>query len=356
MCGSELPEDVGADRHGPAPRRRRRSGERRSLARRGFGPGPGQGRAPAAQVIELLSGNGGLPDRLRGGVVALGNFDGIHRGHQAVIERAVMMARDMGVAAVVGTFDPHPRRFFRPEDPPFRLTSLEHRMRLLGTLGVDAMMVFDFDGPLAAVTPEQFVDQCLRNVGGIVTGADFAFGRARSGDVRRLGELGAERGIACIAIDKLASGECDISSSRIRRALAAGDCAEACRLLTRPFAVEGVLRRGQREDPHLPLLDASIDLGEYVRPRRGVYAVRATVEGGRRLGGSAFLQPTPEDDLLELFLVDVEPGDLDRRVTIEFIAHLHDAETIFDPPALRRVIQTDRETGNRMAASPDQGS
>lgn len=286
----------------------------------------------------------------RGAILALGNFDGVHLGHQAVIARAVDMARARGVAAVVGTFDPHPVRHFTRDAAAFRLTTLEQRQRLLAAHGVDAMAVFAFTDTLAGVTPEAFVSDWLRDVGGVVTGADFSFGRARAGDVARLAELGRLRGMTCAAVSPVAAAGGTVSSSRIRTALRAGDCVEAARLLTRPFTLDTVLERGRRHAPALPLLDASAALGDYLRPRPGVYAVRARLEDGRVLGGSAYLAPD-ESDVLELFLVGLTARDLGRAAAVELIAHLHDAAGHYDAPALRVRIARDRLVGRRVVAA-----
>ena len=295
-----------------------------------------------------------LPDHLWGAVIALGNFDGFHLGHQAVVASAAEMARERRTAMIVGTFDPHPVRVFRPDAAPFRLTSLAQRERLFGAAGADAMMVFEFSRTLADVTPEEFVDVWLGGIGGIVTGDSFAFGRGRAGTVDLLAALGARRGVPCGRIGPVeAAGEV-VSSTRIRTALRAGDCAEAARLLTRPYAVTGELRPGARMDPGLPLLDASIRLADYLRPRRGVYAVRARLPDGRTLGGSAYLAAAEDagpEQLLELFLVDIREDDLGRPVSVEFVAHLHDAHETYDTIALRRRIVRDRSDAERIVTS-----
>lgn len=333
------------------PRRALELRRGRVLARSGIATA--QARSVAISMgpsVERLVGGTSMPEAFRGAVIALGNFDGVHLGHQAVIACAVNMARARGVPTIVGTFDPHPVRHFRSDAAAFRLTTLEQRLQLLGRHGVDAMAVFAFDGTLANVTPEVFVDEWLRGVGGVVTGADFRSGRGRAGDPAMLAELGARRGIRCAAVTSVAADGAVVSSSRIRAALRAGDCTEAARLLTRSFTIGAVLRPGRRHDPALPLLDASIALGEYLRPRTGVYAVRGRLDDGRALGGSAYLA-SGEHDVLELFLVGLAARDLGRRVEVEMIAHLHDAAGHYDAPALRVRIARDRSAGCRAVAA-----
>ncbi len=286
-----------------------------------------------------------LPESLRGAVVALGNFDGFHIGHQAVVAAAAKLARDRAAPLIVATFDPHPVRLFKPGAPPFRLTSLAQREQLFGAAGVDAMMVFDFNQTLADVTPGDFVSSWLDGIGGIVTGTNYAFGRGRAGTVELLAALATGRGIACRTVGPVMVGEDLVSSTRVRIALRAGACDTAARLLTRAYAITGEVRPGLRMDPGLPLLDASIRFDDYLRPRRGVYAVRAELPGGRVLGGSAYLAPAEESgpgQLLELFLIDVREDDLGKLARVEFVAHLHDAHEVYDKAALRHRILRDQ--------------
>ena len=187
--------------------------------------------------------------RFRGGIVALGNFDGFHKGHQAVVGRAVARARAEGRPALVATFDPHPVRFFKPDVPPFRLTTLDQRERLFGAAGADAMLVFHFDAELAQVTAPDFVaDHLVSRVGaaGVVTGEDFTFGKGRGGDVEVLKLLGQANRLSVDAVAPVSEDGEPVSSSRIREALDAGDRETAARLLTRPFAIEGVVEHGDQ--------------------------------------------------------------------------------------------------------------
>src|SRR4051812_23192896 len=192
--------------------------------------------------MERLDGGSAVPAAYRGGIVALGNFDGFHKGHQAVVGRAVERARAEGSPALVATFDPHPMRFFRPDSPWFRLTTMDQRARLFEAAGVDATYVFRFDSGFAAASPEAFVGDWLAErlgAAGIVTGEDFTFGRNRGGDVRLLAELGTAHGFTAEAVAPVTENGLPISSTRIREALRAGDCDTATRLLTRPFTIEG---------------------------------------------------------------------------------------------------------------------
>ncbi len=286
--------------------------------------------------MQRLDGGSAIPPLLAGGVVALGNFDGFHLGHQAVVGRAVARAKAEGRPALVATFDPHPVRHFRPDTPPFRLTTLDQRERLFAAAGADAMVVFRFDAALAALTAEAFVTErlvgCLA-VAGVVTGEDFTFGRAKGGDVRVLAEAGAAHGFSAETVGPVALEGEAVSSSRIRDLLRSGDMRGAARLLTRPFAIEGVVQHGDKLGRTIGYPTANIDMGKYLRPAYGIYAVRGRLEDGTVLPGAANLgvRPTfnPPKELLEPYFFDFS-GDLyGRCVEVELIEYIR-PEAKFD--------------------------
>lgn len=279
--------------------------------------------------MERLTGDRPVPDHLRGAVVALGNFDGFHRGHQAVVARARAHAGAEGRPLIVATFHPHPVRFFHPDVPPFRLTTIDQRERLFRRAGADAMLLFNFDRTLAAVTPEQFVrTYLLEQVGAarVVTGRDFTFGRGRSGNVATLAEQGHAHGILTEAVEPVEDAAGPVSSSRIREALREGSCETATLLLTRPFAIEGVVQHGNKIGRTLGFPTANLELGRYLRPRYGVYAVRGRLSEGRVIDGVANLGVRPMIDppleLLEPHFLDFT-GDLyDQRIEVELIRYM----------------------------------
>jgi len=286
--------------------------------------------------MERLDGGSAVPAPLRGGIVALGNFDGYHKGHQAVVGRAMARARAEGRPTLVATFDPHPMRFFRPDSPWFRLTTMDQRARLLEAAGVDAMYVFRFDAGFAAASPEEFVADWLGarlGAAGVVTGEDFTFGRNRGGDVRLLAQLGTAHGFSAEAVAPVTDEGLPVSSSRIRAALREGDCETAARLLTRPFAIEGVVEHGDKRGRTIGYPTANLSLDRYLRPRFGVYAVRGRLPDGRVLDGAANLgiRPTfePPKELLEPYFFDFS-GDLyDQRIAVELVSFLR-PEAKFD--------------------------
>ena len=304
--------------------------------------------------MERLDGSSGVPDRMRGGIVALGNFDGFHKGHQAVVGRAIERARAAGRPALVATFDPHPVRFFRPEAEPFRLTSLNQRQRLFAEAGADAMIVFPFNAALARLTAEEFVSQRLAGVGGVVTGEDFTFGKGRGGNVIVLGELGRNYGFIAEAVAPVSDSVDVISSSRIREALQAGDCATATQLLTRPFAVEGIVQHGDKNGRELGYPTANVDMGTYLRPRYGIYAVRGRLADGRILDGAANIGIRPNFDppkeLLEPHFFDFS-GDLyGQTIEIAFHAFLRDEAKLENLEALTRQIGLDCDQARAVLA------
>ena len=286
--------------------------------------------------MERLDGGSTVPPQLAGGIVALGNFDGFHLGHQAVVGAAVARARAEGRPALVATFDPHPVRHFRPDTPPFRLTTLDQREALFAAAGADATVVFGFEAGLAALSAEAFVAERLvgrLQAAGVVTGEDFTFGKGRGGDVDVLAMLGARHGFAAETVGPVSLDGEPVSSSRIRQALRAGDTAAATRLLTRPFAIRGVVQHGDKVGRTIGYPTANLDLGSYLRPAYGIYAVRGRLEDGRVLDGAANLgiRPMfdPPKELLEAYFFDFA-GDLYGQVIeVALVAYLR-PEAKFD--------------------------
>ena len=289
-----------------------------------------------------------LPDSLRGAIIALGNFDGFHRGHQAVVGQAIDWARAEGRPAIVATFDPHPVRYFVPDAAPFRLTTLDQRQELFADAGADAMLVFHFDAALADMSAERWVEEVIaRHIGaaGVVTGEDFTFGKARGGNVEVLARLGAPLGLRAKAVGPVADEGEVVSSSRIRDALKAGDCGLATHLLTRPFAIRGTVQHGDKVGRTIGFPTANLAMGNYLRPRYGIYAVTAVVPGGRVLHGAANLgiRPSfdPPKELLEPHFFDFS-GDLyGQEIEVAF-HHFLRPEAKFDSlEALTRQMEAD---------------
>ena len=309
--------------------------------------------------MQRLTLDGGIPETLRGSIVALGNFDGFHLGHQAVVGRAVQRGFHERRPVIVATFDPHPVRFFKPDVPPFRLTTLDQREHLFAHAGADAMLVFHFDKALAVTSSEDFVGEVLaKRIGavGVVTGDDFTFGRGRKGDVALLKQLGEQNGILAEAVAPvLLNGE-KISSGRIREALQAGDTGTATHLLSRDFAIEGIVQRGDQRGRHLGYPTANVQLGDYQRPKYGIYAVRVTLDDGSEYPGVASLgvRPTfdPPTELLEAHLFGFD-GDLyGCRIEVALHAFIREEKKFDGAEALVAHMRDDEAEARRLLAVP----
>jgi riboflavin kinase/FMN adenylyltransferase len=307
--------------------------------------------------MQRLTLAGGIPENLRGSIVALGNFDGFHLGHQAVAGRAVARAFHERRPVIVATFDPHPVKYFKPDVPPFRLTSLDQRQDLFAHVGADAMLVFEFNAALASMDAEEFVaDVLARRIGaaGVVTGDDFSFGKGRAGDVALLQSLGAQHGIAAEAVAQVALDGERISSGRIREMLVAGDIGRATHMLSRDYAIEGLVERGDARGRELGYPTANLQMGDYQRPKYGIYAVRVTLDDGSEHPGVASLgvRPTfdPPQELLEAHLFDFD-GDLyGRRIEVALHAYIREEVRFDSLEALAAQMREDEAEARRILA------
>jgi len=307
--------------------------------------------------MQRLTLAGGIPEAFKGSIVALGNFDGFHLGHQAVVGRAIQRGFHERRPVIVATFDPHPVRFFKPDLPPFRLTTLDQRQALFAHAGADAMLVFQFDQALRSTGAEAFVTELLaKRIGaaGVVTGDDFTFGKMRGGNVELLRSVGAEHGIVAETVAPVLLDGARISSGRIRETLQAGDTATATHLLSRDFAIEGIVQRGDRRGRELGYPTANMLLGDYQRPRYGIYAVRVTLDDGSEHPGVASLgvRPTfdPPTELLEAHLLDFE-GDLyGRRIEVALHAFIREERKFESVEALVAEMRKDEAAARRLLA------
>lgn len=306
--------------------------------------------------MQRLTLEGGVPGNLKGAIVALGNFDGFHLGHQAVVGRAIQRGFHERRPVIVATFDPHPVAFFKPDAPPFRLTTLDQRERLFAHAGADAMLVFHFDKALCVTSAEDFVSEILaKQIGatGVVTGDDFTFGRGRKGDVAALKSLGEQYGIVAEAVAPVLDGT-RISSGRIREALIEGDTATATHLLSRDFAIEGVVQRGDQRGRQLGYATANLDLGDYQRPKYGIYAVRVSLGDESEYPGVASLgvRPTfdPPQELLEAHLFGFD-GDLyGRRIEVALHAFIREEKKFGDIADLVARMKDDEAQARKLLA------
>ncbi len=284
---------------------------------------------------------------LRGAVLAVGNFDGVHRGHRAVIAVARDRARRLGKAAAVLTFEPHPRAFFNPGEPLFRLTDEATKLRLLASTGLDGVIVLTFDAALASVTAQDFVARILVGrfaISGAVIGFNFHFGMNRAGSPDFLAAEGSRYGFAVDVVPPFEINGRPVSSGPIRGALAAGRLDEAAAFLGFPWFVSGAVIHGDKRGRQLGFPTANLRLDAACGLRHGVYAVRAAF-GGRRYDGVASFGRRPMFDngaaLLEVFLFDFA-GDLyGQSVDVAFIDWIREEEVFGSVDELVRRMQED---------------
>lgn len=303
-------------------------------------------------MLARIAGNEQLPAHLRGGVVAIGNFDGVHRGHQAVLGRALEEAGKRGVPALVLTFEPHPRKFFRPQVPLFVLTPPAMKARLLEELGFSAVVEQAFTEQFAAQSAEDFVAGILQENLGIshaVTGFNFHFGKDRQGGPAYLMNAGERHGFGVTLVDAFRDeGAQVISSSRIRELLAAGDVSDAAGLLGYRFTVQSEVIGGQQLGRTLGFPTANMCLPEDVELREGIYAVRfRRADGSLHDGVASFgRRPTVNVNgapLLETFVFDFS-GDLYGEVCdVSFFAYLRGEEKFDGLDALVAQMKRDEQ-------------
>jgi len=288
----------------------------------------------------LVVRDAGPDDALRGAVLAIGNFDGVHRGHRAVIATARDRAKSLGKAAAVLTFEPHPRAFFKPGEKLFRLTDEATKLRLLASTGLDGAIVLTFNAALANVTAAEFVSRILVRrfaISGVVIGFNFHFGKNRAGSPDFLAAEGGKHGFAVDIVPPFEFDGRPVSSGPIREALAAGRLDEAAAFLGFPWFVSGEVIHGDKRGRQLGFPTANLRLDAACGLRHGVYAVRAAF-GGRRYDGVANFGRRPMFDigavLLEVFLFDFA-GDLyGQRIDVAFIDWIRDEQAFGSIDAL----------------------
>ena len=299
-----------------------------------------------------------LDPNLRGAAFAIGNFDGVHRGHQAVIGRTIASAAKTRAPVGVITFEPHPRRFFRPETQPFYLTPFPVKATLFENLGLDLLVALKFDRALAALSAEDFIKEILvrrLSCGHITIGHDFHFGRDRSGTPRILADWGATLGFAVEILEPVGDGETIYSSSRIREALIQARPREAASMMGHWWTIAGPVIHGDKRGRDLGYPTANVAMGEYLVPALGVYAVRVKVDG-RTYEGAANLGRRPtfgdHDILLEAYLFDFA-GDLyGREIAVALVEFLR-PEVKFDTiDALKAQMAADCIKARAVLADP----
>jgi riboflavin kinase/FMN adenylyltransferase len=301
-----------------------------------------------------------VPDACRGAVVTIGNFDGVHRGHQALIAHARALAKARGTPMGVLAFEPHPQEFFRPNAECFRLTPFRTKARLLAEQGVDVMYALPFDSSMATKTADEFVREVLvegLGVRCVVVGADFCFGKGRKGNTTLLAELGREYGLDVDIFDTVIAHDTQkVSSSEIRAALKAGRPEDAAKLLGHWWTVESRVEHGDARGRTLGFPTANMHMVDYLLPSFGIYAVRATITENEKpvgvRGGVANLGIRPMFEtkipLLETFLFDFSGDIYGKHLAVELIAYIR-PEMKFDSLDALIAKMTEDAAGARAA-------
>lgn len=320
-------------------------------------PGPHLPLHPAPKV----RGFDELPESLARPVIAIGNFDGVHRGHQAVIERARALARRLSRPTAILTFEPHPRAFFAPDKPMTCITPPDLKAAIAQAFGIDTVIVFDFDASFAARTAAQFVDDILiggYGAAGIVVGHDFHFGKGREGSPAFLKSYTEGLDLPVEIVRPVADADTPVSSSAIRAALAAGDIAGANHLLGYRWIAQSEIVHGDARGRLLGYPTANMRLPADTGLRHGIYAVRARVDGIVRDGVASFgRRPTFDDGapLLETHLFDFS-GDLyGKRPEVEFLAWIRPELKFDSVEALVARMDEDSREARAAAATPQAG-
>lgn len=300
-------------------------------------------------AIEVIRDWHGLDETQKGAAVAIGAFDGVHRGHQAVIALARKAATELGVPLGVVSFEPHPRRYFAPDAAPFGLMTCDQMTRALQALGVERLYLLPFDAEMAAMTDEEFARRVLAQGLGTrhaAVGFDFTFGKGRSGSPQALATYGQDHGFGVSMAERIDDSDgLKLSSSAVREALKAGDMDRAARILGRPFAIAGEVIHGDKRGRTIGVPTANVQLNGYMRPAYGVYAVRVRLADGTLYDGVANLGVRPmyptDDPLLEVWLFGFD-GDLyGQIIETELVAYLRGERRFDGLDALKTQIEAD---------------
>lgn len=307
-------------------------------------------------MMKLTRGWPALHDSPRGAVVTIGAFDGLHRGHQALIARTCEQARGRGARAVLLTFEPMPREFLQPDSPPARLTNFRERWRLLAASGLDELRVLRFDARLRELTGQDFAHHLARALGAarVVVGHDFRFGHGGAGTVEGLAESGRRSGFEVEVIAPVMGEEERVSSTAVRESLASGEFARAARLLGRPYTMRGRVARGERLGRTLGFPTANLRLKRRRSPLGGIFAVRVHGVAQAPWPGVASLGTRPTvagvEPWLETFLFDFAADLYGREIEVEFVAKIRDEVRFESLDAMVARMHDDASEARRLLA------
>ncbi len=310
--------------------------------------------------MQVVRGLHNLRPRHRGCVATIGNFDGVHLGHQAVFRNLLARGRENGLPATVITFEPQPLEYFAPDAAPARLTRLREKLQALRDTGIERVVVLEFGPRLAAMDATEFVRHLLVEglaAESLLVGDDFRFGRGRAGDYALLERMGRQHGFVVENLNTVTHDSIRVSSTRIREALTAGDLVTAERLLGRPYRICGRVAHGEERGRRIGFPTANVDLHRRVSPLRGVFAVRVYGLGEQPRPGVANIgtRPTVEGDaryLLEVHLFDFSRPIYGQHVQVEFRRKLREERRFPSFDALRRQIEVDARAARAALGVP----
>jgi len=310
---------------------------------------------PDLHDVKLIRDLDALPDRLRSGAVAIGNFDGVHRGHARIVERLLAASRAVGGPAVVFTFDPHPVRLLRPEHAPPPLTWTDRKAELLVELGVDGMIAYPTDEALLQLSPREFFDQIVRerlDAKALVEGPNFCFGRGRAGTIDVLRDFCSAAGVSLEVVPPVEIDGQYVSSSRVRELIAQGDVDEARHMLTRPYRIRGMVTHGAARGAKIGFPTANLAAVDTLLPGEGVYAGLATVDG-MPWPAAINLGPNPtfgeEARKVEVHLIDFEGQLYGAPLVVDFLSRLRDIQPFDGVDALRAQLARDVDAAREIA-------
>ncbi len=306
--------------------------------------------------MRIVRGLKNVTERFSNPVLTLGNFDGVHLGHQAIFKKVVTRAREIGGTSIAFTFEPHPLKVIAPERSPRLLNTFHGKMKLLAAAGLEVVICANFTRTFADQNPEDFAREVLHEKIGVrevYVGYDYAFGKGREGSIESLKRMGNAYGFAVSVIEAVQVDGLIVSSSVIRDLVAAGKVAEAARMLGRYYAIDGEVVHGAQRGQKLGFPTANLNTANELVPGHGVYAVRAVVEGRLQNGvASIGIRPTFDSGpaSVEVYLFDFQ-GDLyGKQMEVSFIKQLRGEERFADAESLMRQIRRDVETAKRVLA------
>jgi riboflavin kinase / FMN adenylyltransferase len=309
--------------------------------------------------MEIVRFHRDVPEKLKGAALAIGNFDGVHRGHQKVLGEAIAIAKREGRRSGAVVFEPHPREFFAPQTPFFRLTPLPVKLELLEALGLDQTFVIAFDADLAALSADAFATEVVAKALGashVVVGHDFSYGKGRTGTTEELAILGRDLGFGVDVVAPVGEDGAIFSSSRIREHLRQGEVSDAAEQLGYWWRVRGQVGAGAGRGKGLGFPTLNLPLAEGQDVRHGIYAMRVESGAGRHhAAGYVGIRPTfgAGEPVLEAYLLDFA-GDLyGKMVDVEFIAFVRPDATFATPDALAAQMREDTDRVRALLAKID---